>query len=159
MITGSLVQVQNKRAIQQAWYEQTAILNSLHEVVPDLEDHSGVIIVIDNYEDISGSPVSLWERTPFYADWDVSSALRVTYANETLSGGQLLLEQANKYVVDGDGIRSMPWAWRDPIPDETLVVVYYDQASGTVTILDRAQVEALLNTTLPDYNPDSRIRE
>ncbi len=159
VVIGILVQVQNKRAIQQAWYEQTSILTGLYDVVPDIEDHSGVIVVVDNYANITGNPVSLWKRTPFYADWDVSSALRVAYANETLSGGQLLLDRADEYVVDGEGIRSMPWAWRDPLPDEILVLAYYDQASGTVTILDRAQAEAMLDTSLPDYDPTARIGE
>jgi hypothetical protein len=159
VVIGILVQVQNKRAIQQAWHEQVSILTSLYDVVPDIEDHSGVIVIVDDYANITGSSVSLWKRTPFYASWDVSSALRVAYANETLSGGQLLLDRADEYVVDGEGIRTMPWVWQDPLPDETLVLVYYDQTRKVVATLDRAQAEAMLDTVLPDYDPTARIGE
>ncbi len=66
-----------------AWLEQKAIWQSLLAVAPDFVDDTLVLFILPGYQDRVG--YQNWHRTPLYASWDATSAVRLFYDNPTLS--------------------------------------------------------------------------
>jgi hypothetical protein len=142
-ITQAFVQYENRIA----WQEQKAIWQELFSIAPNLRNNTNVIFILPGFKDRVG--YQNWRRTPLYAFWDVSDALRILYNDSSLSGDIIYpdLSLDVEPTLTAQGVANFESGMITPYA-QTLAFVY-DHSNNTLKQLDRLPLQLTDWTSSP----------
>lgn len=153
LIIGLGVQMTIQQRWSSAWDQQTKIWKQLFILVPNFEDNTTVVLVLEDYQDLGYA-----EHPPLYAQWEVEHALRVLYEEESLSG-RILFPSADIYseaLLTPDGVVG---AYLEETPYDQVVFVKVEIVRGTakLRLLYNLKEELSLPFQASGYDPEYRI--
>jgi hypothetical protein len=153
LLVGMTQQLWNENEARLAWYQQKHFWQEVFQVVPDLKDHTTVVLVIRGAE----PPPRPFLRLPITAEWEFANGLQVLYNNTTLKGMLYYtdMDEGSSAHLERDGVRSYEHEFA---PYEDTVFLSYDFAHGRVQLLRRLEHQTRLPFTPQRYHPKERIR-
>ncbi len=147
--SGSLFQIEVQHESRRVWCEQTNVWTQLMKVAPDVTGNSFIGIVFQH----SHYGENIITRDAIISPWEVDSAVRLLYADQTLSGGVVYLNRPDISSFDLNGIK-LSWPPRTE-PYTKAVLFQYDESTGQLEMVN--QLNELGMADKPDYTPARHI--
>ncbi len=151
---GVMVQLWVQYDIKTAWSEQKLIWSELFDIAPTLTDYTHIIVVLPGYQE--SKDYVTWKRTPLWAEWDVTAAIKVLYGNKTLSADVFFPDLYCMMEFRPEGIASL-WWYGHVIPYERTIIVTFDGEPRRLRLVEDLQTDLGLTWPTVDYKPHSRI--
>jgi len=135
LLLGTLTHASVQYRNRMAWEEQTTLWRTILDRVPNFRDDSLVLFVLPGLQDRAG--YHNWWRTPLYANWDASAALRMLYDNDRLAGDVVFpdLVRFNEPRLVTAGV--VNWQTREVVPYTRTVAFTFDTKTRRLQQLDR----------------------
>lgn len=124
LVLGGLSLASAQYRVKVAWNEQRMLWQSLFDAAPDFTDGTLVLLVFPGLTERDG--YWSWWRMPLEASWDASAALRLLYANPTLSADIVYpdLVRFREPVLSPAGVQN--WLTRHVTPWDRVVAFSFD---------------------------------
>jgi hypothetical protein len=137
IVTQASVQYHNRVA----WREQQTIWHELFTVAPSFKDDTMVLFILPDFRDRVG--YFNWQRTPLSASWEASSAIRLLYANATLSADVYFpdIEKLVEPNLTDKGVLTRETGTLTPYAQT--VAFQYDSVTGSLSQLEQLPVELI----------------
>lgn len=127
--SGSIFQIEVQYESRRVWCEQANVWAQLMKVAPDVTNGSFIGIVFQR----SHYGENIITRDAIISPWEVDSAVRLLYDDQTLSGGVFYLNRPDISSFDSNGIK-LSWPPRTESYSEAVLFQYDESTRQLATV-------------------------